>query len=133
MNRVVWTSSLESLGLIEPLMEEMQELYSVLPPLELRLLLSEAITNAIQHANRLQEQKKVTIEWCRGEVAPWTIDEQFRQNTWIFSVQDEGDGFEMEEVPVPCELPGGRGVFILKSLTKFVCYRSEERRLIFII
>jgi len=133
MNRVVWSSTLDSLSLIEPLLTEMKDVQEVLSAIELRLLLSEAVTNAIQHANQLQEQKKVTIEWCRGEMAPWSIDEQFRSNTWIFSIQDEGEGFELEEVPVPCELPGGRGVFILKELTKFVCYRNEEKRLIFVI
>jgi anti-sigma regulatory factor (Ser/Thr protein kinase) len=133
MRRVEWTSSLDSLGLIEPLLLEMPEVHAVMSAVELRLLLSEAVTNAIQHANQLQEQKKVIIEWCRGEEAPWQVEEQFRLNSWVFSIQDEGEGFEMEEVPEPCEMPGGRGVFILKSLTKFVCYRNEERRLIFII
>ncbi len=133
MRRVEWSSTLESLGLIEPLLAEMQELEQVLSVMELRLLLSEAITNAIQHANQLQEQKKVVIEWCRGEEAPWQVEDHYRLNSWVFSIQDEGEGFNMEEVPQPCEMPGGRGVFILKELTKFVCYRNEERRLIFII
>src|SRR5512143_1825640 len=64
----------------------------------------ESVTNAIQHGNRLDENKKVDIRFV---VAPDHLE--------IF-VADQGSGFRVDDLPNPLEpenllKPSGRGIF----------------------
>ena len=63
--------------------------YSMRDIFAMRLSLEEAITNAIRHGNQGDEQKKVHVQAS-------VTDEKLR-----VEVQDEGDGFDPEEVPGP--------------------------------
>jgi len=68
----------------------------------------ESVTNAIQHGNKMDQDKKVDI---RFEVSPDRLD---------ISITDQGRGFRVEELPSPLDpenllKPSGRGIFYIRS------------------
>ena len=72
--------------------------------------LNEAITNAIFHGNKQNPDKKVYINL-----------EVVNQKRLIFTVADEGAGFDFNDLPDPTEEANlekltGRGVYIMKKL-----------------
>jgi serine/threonine-protein kinase RsbW len=76
----------------------------------------ESVTNAIQHGNRLDENKKVDIRFV---VAPDHLE--------IF-VADQGSGFRVDDLPNPLEpenllKPSGRGIFYIRSFMDEVEFR----------
>ena len=92
-----------------------QHEYSMRDVFAMRLSLEEAITNAIKHGNDGNPEKFVSV------VADVT-DEKMR-----VVVQDEGEGFEPEEVPDPTSLefierPSGRGLMLMRAYLNFVEY-----------
>ena len=73
------------------------------------LLGSELITNGIEHGNKLDKDKNVSVVLSETK-------EGIRM-----SVKDQGDGFELDEIPDPLSAenilnPGGRGIFLIKEL-----------------
>jgi serine/threonine-protein kinase RsbW len=74
------------------------------------LSLSEAINNAIQHGNKLDESKFVTISFSVSS------------NYYEFTVEDEGIGFSMDVLKDPTQIENirnesGRGIFIMKRFS----------------
>jgi serine/threonine-protein kinase RsbW len=87
---------------------------------ELRLVLSEAITNAIRHGNDNNPEKTVYIRY--------TADE----SQLNFFISDEGEGFEMQAIdnptsPEKIEKEGGRGVFLMKKLCNLCTYSIKDK------
>ena len=77
----------------------------------------ETVTNAIQHGNKLDQNKKVDIYY---EVAPDHLE---------ISVKDQGNGFQVENLPNPLDpenllKPSGRGIFYIRSFMDEVEFRS---------
>jgi len=82
------------------------------------LALEEAIANAIRHGNRLDGEKVVRIT-CR--LAPQQIQVE---------VEDQGPGFQPQEVPDPTqtenlEIPSGRGILLIQNFMSRVCYNKR--------
>ncbi len=76
----------------------------------------ESVTNAIQHGNKLDLNKKVDI---RFEVTPEQLS---------ISVKDQGNGFKADEIPNPLEAdnllkPSGRGIFYIRTFMDEVEFR----------
>lgn len=72
--------------------------------------LNEAITNAIYHGNKQDPNKTVYVN----------LDVILNKRL-VFTVADEGDGFDFNNIPDPTDLENlerltGRGVFIMKRL-----------------
>jgi len=68
----------------------------------------ESVTNAIQHGNKMDQDKRVDI---RFEVSPDRLD---------ISIADQGRGFRAEDLPNPLDpenllKPSGRGIFYIRS------------------
>ncbi|PLX94460.1 MAG: anti-sigma factor [Desulfuromonas sp.] len=83
----------------------------------INLVLTEAMTNAIHHANEGDPEKEVHI----------TI--AIINDCLSIKVYDEGQGFDVSALdPVKgSEIPEhGRGVYIIRSLMDRVCYRRLE-------
>jgi sigma-B regulation protein RsbU (phosphoserine phosphatase) len=83
----------------------------------LRIALSEALSNAVLYGNEGDRSKKVRL---RASVNAWTIKVQ---------VADEGPGFDHRQVPDPTrsdaiEAPGGRGLFLLRQLADEVAFNE---------
>ncbi len=98
-----------------------EEIASLLESLEysnrdihaVQLSLEEALVNAFQHGNRLDPEKQVHISYRVTSGQAW------------FRVEDEGDGFAVDDVPNPTlpenlERPCGRGVFLMRSYLDLV-------------
>jgi len=72
----------------------------------------ESVINAIKHGNRLDERKFVTVEF--------TLEPAAAPTALVVSVQDQGEGFEVEEVADPLApenllKSSGRGIFFMRS------------------
>lgn len=91
------------------------------------LLLSEAVDNAIQHGNRYDPDKTVSVEINIS-------------NTEIrVSVSDDGEGFDPRQLPDnPLKeenllKPGGRGIFLIEELADSVEFLDGGSTLRFVI
>ena len=77
----------------------------------------ESVTNAIQHGNKLDINKKVDICY---QVLPARIS---------ISVKDQGAGFKVDDIPSPLDTdnllkPSGRGIFYIRTFMDEVEFRS---------
>ncbi|MFN2578048.1 MAG: ATP-binding protein [Pyrinomonadaceae bacterium] len=88
----------------------------------LYVALDEAFVNAVKHGNRNDPGKllRVTAELSAHEA--------------IFTVEDEGDGFNVREIPDPCDpanlfKSNGRGVLLIYNIMDEVEYSERGNRL----
>jgi serine/threonine-protein kinase RsbW len=82
---------------------------------------TESVNNAIRHGNKFDKDKNVYL----------TL--QVEQNQLTFEVQDEGPGFDYENLPDPTapenlESPGGRGIFLMRNLCDEVNFFEEGKK-----
>ncbi|HMZ81229.1 MAG: ATP-binding protein [Blastocatellia bacterium] len=87
--------------------------------------LDEAIANAIKHGNKNDPTKQVSI------VAELTPSEA------IFTITDEGDGFDLKKLPDPTDpdyimRPCGRGVMLIYHLMDEVRYNTRGNQVIMV-
>ncbi len=80
----------------------------------------EAANNAIVHGNKAQENKEVFILLTKED------------SRIILRVQDEGDGFDFNNIPDPTapeniEKINGRGVFLMKKLSDEIEFFDKGR------
>ena len=83
--------------------------------------LSEAVNNAISHGNHNIVSKKTIVNYS------------LKKKKIIFSVIDEGKGFNFLDVPDPTlpenlEKPHGRGIFLMKSLSDGLVYENPGNK-----
>ena len=88
----------------------------------LYIALDEAFVNAVKHGNRQNPEKllRVTAELSAGEA--------------IFTVEDEGEGFDVREIPDPCDpanlfKSSGRGVLLIYNIMDEVEYSDRGNKL----
>jgi serine/threonine-protein kinase RsbW len=84
--------------------------------------LDEAFVNAVKHGNKFNAEKLVRIS---AEVS----SKEAR-----FTIEDEGDGFNVAEIPDPCNIENlfkssGRGVLIIHNVMDEVRYNERGNRL----
>lgn len=79
----------------------------------------EAYTNAVEHGNRYDEKKSVTISFSS------------ESNGLSFIINDEGNGFNLGGIPDPTDLANegveGRGLFMMKSLADHMEINDDGR------
>ena len=85
------------------------------------LLTSEAVTNALEHGNSLDPDKKIIVEFSAEE------------DRIEVDVQDEGKGFNRTEVRDPLHTDnlledGGRGIYLIEMMADEVFYELDGRR-----
>ncbi|MBK0383150.1 ATP-binding protein [Pedobacter sp. SD-b] len=81
--------------------------------------LNEAITNAIYHGNKQDPEKKVFVNL-----------EVVNNKRLMFTIADEGDGFDFTNIPDPTDIENlekltGRGVYIMKKLADQCIFNSK--------
>jgi serine/threonine-protein kinase RsbW len=84
------------------------------------LCVSEAVINSIEHGNKMNNHKKVTIE------------ASCVNNDLSIEVSDEGEGFNYNDVPDPTTTENiynetGRGIFIMKSICNKLNFKDEGK------
>ncbi|UWZ85195.1 ATP-binding protein [Occallatibacter riparius] len=109
-------------AIISPLVDRLMEFVSRFRKgdnLAIELALREALANAIVHGNQEDPGKRVDVRCrcsMRGDVS--------------ITVQDEGEGFELDRVPDPTSpenqlRTSGRGVYLMKTLMDEVCFERK--------
>ena len=105
---------------IQPYVDRIVQKYQIGSDLYGNILISltEAITNAIVHGNQADQSKKVFV------------NSQFDQNQIRVQIQDEGQGFDYEDVPDPTDpmnilTLNGRGVFLMHQLSDGVEFSNN--------
>lgn len=88
------------------------------------LCVSEAVINSINHGNRNDSNKIVTLNL------------QCDNKTLMVQISDEGKGFKMDSIPDPTDdnnllKDSGRGIYIIKSISDFVVYNEKTNTLQF--
>jgi len=106
-----FSSKLENLVVIERLIDDLCLKYNFSSEVYGNILVTmvEAVNNAILHGNKCNSNKNVHIKYC--------VNNQYI----TFVVEDEGQGFNFENIPDPTlpenlEKPNGRGLFLMKHL-----------------
>ncbi len=88
-----------------------------------QIAICETFNNAVLHGNKLNPEKIVTCTFDITEV------------DYIFTIEDEGDGFDPTRIPDPTlpeniEKTEGRGVFLTRTLADSVEYTNGGRKVI---
>lgn len=113
-------SSIESLSLLENIIEEIKSLHHVPEELYGNILVSvtEAVNNAIRHGNKFKEALLVDLQF------------ELNDEAYSFQIKDQGEGFDYTNIPDPThpdnlEKPDGRGIFIMESLSDEVKFQDK--------
>ena len=109
-------------GILEYLQERVAKLGLIKPERSnLFVALDEAFVNAVKHGNKNDPSKllKITAELSPKEAA--------------FTVEDEGEGFDIREIPDPCDpanlfRTSGRGVLLIYNIMDEVEYNAQGNR-----
>lgn len=119
---VEFYSSIESLRDLESIFISMCKDLKIETDLlsNIKLCFYESVTNAIKHGNKFDATKKINIK------------RELKDNSLIFYIRDEGQGFDIEKVENPLEdanikKPCGRGVFFLKHFCQNTIYCNEKK------
>ena len=109
-------------GVLQYLLERVSRLGLIKPERSnLFIALDEAFVNAVKHGNKNNPQKLVRIT---AELSPKEA---------CFTVEDEGDGFNIQEIPDPCDPANlfkstGRGVLLIYNIMDEVEYNAQGNR-----
>jgi len=109
-------------GVLEYLQERVAKLGLIRPERSnLFVALDEAFVNAVKHGNKndLTKLVKITAELSPKEAS--------------FTVEDEGEGFDIREIPNPCDpenlfRTSGRGVLLIYNIMDEVEYNAQGNR-----
>ena len=109
-------------GVLEYLQERVAKLGLISPERSnLFIALDEAFVNAVKHGNKNDPTKllKITAELSRTEAC--------------FTVEDEGEGFDINGIPDPCDpanlfRTSGRGVLLIYNIMDEVEYNAQGNR-----
>lgn len=114
------------LGLMNGVLEYLQERVSKLGLIQpersnLFIALDEAFVNAVKHGNKNDPTKLLRIT---AELSPKEA---------CFTVEDEGQGFDIHEIPDPCDpanlfRTSGRGVLLIYNIMDEVEYNAQGNR-----
>lgn len=113
-------STPENIVLLESFIDQVKEAENVGDDVYGNIIISmtEAVNNAIIHGNDCDPSKEVTIR-CRKE-----------GNKVIFTVEDQGAGFDFNNLPDPTDPENlekltGRGVFLMSQLSDLLVFSNE--------
>lgn len=120
-DKLILKSDLNEIHKLEAFVEQISDVYNVNSTYYSNILvaLNEAVTNAIVHGNKEDNEKEVTVIF------------ESKNKGLFFTVVDEGKGFDFENYPDPTDLnienpeEVGRGLYLMKSLTDDISYEEE--------
>lgn len=113
-------SKIENITFVENLIDDISKEYSIGSEIYGNILVAviEAVNNAILHGNKLDISKNFGVRV------------EHSNNVLIFTITDEGSGFDFANVPDPTkpgnvEKPDGRGVFLMNHLADKINYEGR--------
>ncbi len=120
--KLEFASQAQSINIIEKAIDDLKSEFDIHEDSYGNILVAvtEAVNNAIQHGNKYDESKKVTVT-CEVD-----------GDRVVFIISDEGPGFDYYNLPDPTapenlEKPTGRGVFLMKHLADQVIFSENGR------
>lgn len=124
MENINFSSKGENITIVERLIDQLCEQYKIREEHygNILIALTEAVNNAIYHGNKQDPDKSVNVHY------------QADKDTLYFRIEDEGPGFDFENIPDPTspenlEKPNGRGVFLMSHLSDEMKF-SEDGRIV---
>jgi len=119
------TSSSDNIRLVERLVEDVCDVFNLNDDNYGNILIAvtEAVNNAIYHGNEGNPEKYIKIGFESGG------------NNIKFSIADEGNGFDYNNLPDPTDplyidKPNGRGVFLMKNLADQVEFNNNGQQVL---
>jgi serine/threonine-protein kinase RsbW len=109
-------------GVLQYLLERVAKLGVIAPEKSnLFIALDEAFVNAVKHGNKNDPTKLVRVG---AELSPKEAS---------FTIEDEGEGFDMQTIPDPCDptnlfKSSGRGVLLIYNIMDEVEYNAQGNR-----
>ena len=118
--KIQFPSLMENVRIVESFIENARERFSIDDDVYGNILVSvmEAVNNAIQHGNKLDKNKNVTLQLNPTE------------SQLTFTITDEGSGYNFDDLPDPTkpdniEKPNGRGIFLIRHLADQVGFHNN--------
>jgi len=112
----------ESINLVQKLIDDIKTEYDIHEECYGNMLVAvtEAVNNAIQHGNKYDADRKVSISY------------EVDSDQIAFTISDEGTGFDYMNIPDPTnpdnlEKPSGRGVFLMKHLADQIIFSDNGK------
>lgn len=119
---IKFASRYENLAIAEKLINDVSEQFQLPEDYYGNILVAvtEAVNNAIQHGNKSNPDKNIEVAFRKQD------------NKLKFTIKDEGDGFDFENIPDPTdpaniEKINGRGVFLMKNLADQVEFSENGK------
>jgi serine/threonine-protein kinase RsbW len=116
-------SLIENIKIIESFIDNAKEKFHINDDIYGNIMISvtECVTNAIVHGNKLDRNKAVDLELF------------FEEDELKFTIKDQGPGFDYEHLQDPTspenlEKAGGRGIFIMKHLADDVKFEENGNK-----
>ncbi|GJM59450.1 anti-sigma factor [Persicobacter diffluens] len=113
----------ENIRIVESFIDNTKDKYQLDDDIygNIMIAITESVNNAIQHGNKFDKEKNVTLTVHHNSEAV------------KFTVEDEGNGFDYNDLPDPTapeniDQPHGRGIFLIKHLCDEVEFKEEGRK-----
>jgi serine/threonine-protein kinase RsbW len=121
--RIQIPSLVENIRIVESFIDNVKDKFEIDDDIygNIMVAITESVNNAIRHGNKEDKKKNVTLTAACEE------------NVLLFTVEDEGSGFDPESLDDPTapeniEKIGGRGIFLMKHLSDEVKFSNEGRK-----
>jgi serine/threonine-protein kinase RsbW len=112
----------ENIRIVESFIDNVKDKFNIDDDIygNIMVAITESVNNAIRHGNKEDKSKNVTLTAVSND------------NALIFTVQDEGPGFDPNSLPDPTapeniDKVGGRGIFLMKHLCDEVKFSDNGR------
>jgi len=112
----------ENIRIIESFIDNAKDRFNLNDDIygNIMVAITESVNNAIKHGNKFRKDKNVKLSLTLND------------NTLKFQVEDQGEGFDYENLPDPTapenlDKPSGRGIFLMKQLSDEVHFKNEGR------
>jgi serine/threonine-protein kinase RsbW len=113
----------ENIRVVESFIDNAKEKFELNDDIygNIMIAVTESVNNAIVHGNQKDKDKNVFLSLSMNE------------SFITFSVMDEGDGFDYDNLPDPTSTenlskPGGRGIFLMKHLSDEVHFKEDGKK-----
>ncbi|BDD02519.1 ATP-binding protein [Aureibacter tunicatorum] len=110
----------ENIRIIESFIDNVKDKFNLNDDIygNIMIAVTESVNNAINHGNKKDKSKNVSITM------------NYSEDEIKFIVSDEGEGFDYNHLPDPTapeniDKPSGRGIFLMKHLCDEIEFKSE--------
>lgn len=115
-------SIMENVRIVESFIDNIKDNYSINDDIygNIMVTVTESVNNAIQHGNKFDKDKNVTISM------------ELLSDRIKFSIEDEGPGFDYTLIKDPTapenlDKVSGRGIYVMKMLADEVEFKNEGK------